>query len=44
VYTVAEIRRMLEAASLSVVSMYSTFDKRPYEFGSPRLPITAQRL
>jgi SAM-dependent methyltransferase len=43
VYTVAEIRRMLEAVGLSVVSMYSTFDKRPYEFGSPRLLVVAQK-
>jgi SAM-dependent methyltransferase len=44
VYTVAEIRRMLEAAGFSVLSMYGTFDKRPYELGSPRLLIMSLRL
>ncbi len=44
VYTVAEIRRMLEAAGLAPEAMYSTFDQRPYELGSARLLLVARKL
>jgi SAM-dependent methyltransferase len=43
VFTVAELTRMLAAAGFEVVWLNSGFAGEPYELGSPRLVLTAQR-
>lgn len=43
VHTVAEIRRMLEAAGLVTRSLFGSFDKIPYALGSPRLLVVAEK-
>lgn len=43
VYTVGEIRRMLERASLRVLEMYSSLDCQPFKLGSPQLFMVAQK-
>ena len=43
VFTSAELRRMLEAAGFNTLSFYGSVTGEPYQLGSPRLIITAQR-
>ena len=43
VFTVAEVRRMLRQAGLSLVELYSSLDEKPFEVGSPRLLLVAQK-
>jgi SAM-dependent methyltransferase len=43
VYTVAEIRRLLEQAGLGTVALYSSLDQQPYQLGSPRLLLVAEK-
>ncbi len=43
VYTAAEIRRLLEQAGLSTLALYSSLDQQPYQIGSPRLILVAEK-
>ena len=43
IYTVAEIRRMGEEAGLATVSIHGSFDGAPYQLGSPRLILIAEK-
>jgi SAM-dependent methyltransferase len=43
VYTVAEIRRLLEQAGLATLALYSSLDQQPYQLGSPRLILVAEK-
>jgi SAM-dependent methyltransferase len=43
VYTVAEIRRLLEQAGLGTLALYSSLDQQPYQLGSPRLLLVAEK-
>lgn len=43
VYTVAEIRRLLEQAGLSTLALYGSFDRQPYQMGSSRLILVAEK-
>jgi len=43
IYTLAELRRMLAAAGLRAVEYYGGFDRRPYELGSGRLLLVAEK-
>lgn len=43
VFTVAEHRRLLHSAGFDTLSMLRSFEGDPYEFGSPRLILTAQK-
>ncbi|HLJ45282.1 MAG TPA: class I SAM-dependent methyltransferase [Bryobacteraceae bacterium] len=43
VYTVAEIRRLLQDVGLETLSLYGALDKTAYRLGSPRLLLVAQR-
>jgi len=43
VYTLAEIRRMLENAGFSILETHGGIDGRPFAFGSPLLVVTAQK-
>lgn len=44
IYTVAEIRRMCCEAGLETVSIHGSIDGGPYQLGSPRLLLVAQRI
>jgi SAM-dependent methyltransferase len=44
VYTVAEIRRLLEQAGLRTLALYSSLDQQPYQLGSPRLILVAKKM
>jgi SAM-dependent methyltransferase len=43
IYTVAEIRRMLSQAGLQATDYYSSFESHPYELGSGRLLLVAEK-
>ena len=43
VYTVREIRHMLEEADLATVGLYRSYDRDPFEMGSPILILVAER-
>jgi SAM-dependent methyltransferase len=43
VFTIAELRRMLEHAGFAVTAMHGGFGCEPYEIGSPRLVLIARR-
>ncbi len=43
VYTVAEIRRLLEQVGLSTTALYGSLDKEPFELGSPHLLLVAKK-
>jgi SAM-dependent methyltransferase len=43
IYTLAELRRMLSAAGLLATEYYGGFDRRPYEMGSQRLLLVAEK-
>jgi SAM-dependent methyltransferase len=43
IYTVAEIRRMLSNAGLQAMHYYSSLDLHPYELGSQRLLLVAEK-
>jgi SAM-dependent methyltransferase len=43
VYTVAEIRRMLERAGFALVDLYESTDQQPYELGSGDLFMIAEK-
>lgn len=43
IYTVAEIRRLLEQVGLSTTALYSSLDKEPFELGSPHLLLVAKK-
>ena len=44
VFTVAELTRMLADAEFEVLSLNGGFSGEPYQLGSPRLVLTAQRV
>lgn len=44
IFTVAELTRLLADAGFAVLSLAGGFAGEPYELGSPRLVLTAQRL
>jgi SAM-dependent methyltransferase len=44
VWTVAELRRLLQAAGLESVQMFSSLAGEPYQLGSPQLFLIAQRI
>ena len=41
--TLAELRRMLSQAGLRAIEHFSSFDRKPYELGSPRLLLVAEK-
>jgi hypothetical protein len=43
VFTSGEIVRMLEAAGLEILELYGDLDGSPFELGSERLLLIAQR-
>ena len=43
VYTVGEIRRLLEPVGLAITNLYGSHDGQPYELGSPLLLIVAEK-
>jgi len=43
VYTVAEIRRLLEQVGLGTLALYSSLDRQPYQLGSPRLILVTEK-
>jgi SAM-dependent methyltransferase len=43
VYTVAEMRRLLEQAGMGTLALYSSLDQQPYQLGSPRLILVAEK-
>jgi cyclopropane fatty-acyl-phospholipid synthase-like methyltransferase len=43
IYTLAEIRRMLSHAGLHATDYYSSVDRQPYELGSGRLLLVAEK-
>lgn len=43
VYTVAEVGRMLQEAGLATVELYGSADREPFQLGSPRLILVAQK-
>jgi SAM-dependent methyltransferase len=43
VYTVAEIRRMLEGAGFNVLHLYSSLTQQPFKFGDQRLFVVSQK-
>jgi SAM-dependent methyltransferase len=43
VYRVAEIRRLLAEVGLEVRALYQSTDRKPFELGSPRLILVAQK-
>jgi len=43
IYTVAEIRRMCGEAGLTTVSIHGSLDGGPYQLGSPRLLLVAEK-
>jgi SAM-dependent methyltransferase len=43
VYTVAEIQRLLEQAGLGTLALYGSLDRQPYQVGSPRLILVAEK-
>ena len=43
VYTVREIRQMLDEAGLKTVSLFQSLDRRPYDLGSPLLIVVAAK-
>ena len=43
VYTAAEVQRLLDQAGLGTLALYSSFDQLPYQIGSPRLLVVAQK-
>ena len=43
VFTSAELRRMLDAAELKTLAFHASVTGEPYQLGSPRLVIIAQR-
>jgi SAM-dependent methyltransferase len=44
VYTVGEIRRMLEGAGLKVINTYSSLNQQPFKLGDQRLFVIAKKL
>ena len=44
IYTVAEIRRMLERAGFAVKETFGSLDRKPYELGSTELFVIAARV
>jgi 2-polyprenyl-3-methyl-5-hydroxy-6-metoxy-1,4-benzoquinol methylase len=43
VYTVGELRRMLEGAGLAVTDLYSSTDQQPFKLGDQRLIVVAEK-
>jgi len=43
VFTAAELRRMLDDAGFSTIAMFRSTLEEPFEFGSPRLILTARK-
>jgi len=43
IYTVAEIRRLLEQVGLSTTALYGSLDKEPFELGSSHLLLVAKK-
>jgi len=43
IYTVAEIRRLLEQIGLYTTALYGSLDKEPFELGSPHLLLVAKK-
>lgn len=43
VYTVAEVRRMMREARLDAVQLYGSTEEEPFQLGSPRLILVAQK-
>jgi len=43
VYTVAELRRMLECAGFNVMALYRSLDAEPFELGAKRLILVANK-
>ena len=43
IYTVGEIKRMLERAGLAVQDLYASLDCQPYKLGSHSLFVVAQK-
>ena len=43
IYTVAEVRRLLEQVGLSTTALYGSLDKEPFELGSPHLLLVAKK-
>ena len=44
VYTVGEIRRLLERVGLAITNLYGSLDGQPYRSGSPMLIIVGEKL
>lgn len=42
--TLAELRRMLSRAGLEATGYFSSLDRKPYELGSPRLLLVAEKI
>lgn len=43
IYTVAEIRRLLDQVGLATRALYGSVDEQPFQLGSPRLILVAQK-
>jgi SAM-dependent methyltransferase len=43
VYTVAEIQRLLVGVGLRVIAVYGSLDQQPFQLGSPRLILVAEK-
>jgi SAM-dependent methyltransferase len=43
VYTVGEIRRMLEESGLAVTNLYNSLDQQPFKLGDQRLIVVAEK-
>jgi hypothetical protein len=41
--TLAELRRMLAQAGMEAVACFGSLDQKPYELGSPRLLLVAEK-
>jgi hypothetical protein len=44
VYTIGEIRRLLELFGLKIISLYDSVDKTPYKLGSAQVYLVAEKM
>ncbi len=44
VYTIGEIRRLLELFGLKIIAMYDSVDKTPYKLGSAQVYLVAEKM
>ena len=44
VYTIGEIKRLLNAFGLNIIALYNSVDKTPYELGDAQVYLVAEKI